>query len=181
MKLKLLFSALLFQLIFSPGALAMSNFHKIKITTIDGTEIPLSKFEGKTVLVVNTASACGYTPQYKGLEELFEKNKDKGLVILGVPCNQFGGQEPGTEEEIKTFCETKFHVSFPMTKKADVKGPNQHPLYKFLLENSSDKGDVAWNFEKFLVSPRGEVLARYKSKVEPSDPQLQEAITKASK
>ncbi len=155
-----------------------SKIYDISVTTIDGKSQTLKEYAGKTLLIVNTASKCGYTPQYEGLESLSEKYKSKGLVVLGVPCNQFGAQEPGSEAEIKKFCKLKYGVNFPMLKKADVNGDNRHPLYKFLLANSSDKKDIQWNFEKFVVGPDGKVLARFNSKVEPNSPELVGLIEK---
>ncbi len=148
------------------------KFQDIAVTTIDGKNQMMKDFAGKTLLIVNTASKCGYTPQYEGLEALYEKYKSKGLVVLGMPCNQFGGQEPGTETEIKKFCKLKYGVNFPMLKKADVNGGNRHPLYQYLLTNSSDKTDIQWNFEKFLVDRNGAVVARFNSKVKPDSPDL---------
>ncbi len=156
-----------------------SKIYEIPLNSIDGKVFSAEQMKKKVVLFVNTASACGYTPQYKGLEALFEKYKDKGLLVVGVPCNQFGAQEPGTEAEIQNFCEMKFNVKFPLLKKADVKGANQVPLFKFLIENSPKKEEIAWNFEKFLVGRDGEVLERFKSKVEPQDSVLVGAIEKA--
>ena len=158
---------------------AQTNLYEIPLQSIDGKTLAPTEMKSKVLLFVNTASQCGYTPQYKGLEALFEKYKDKGLVVIGVPCNQFGSQEPGGEKEIKTFCEMKFGVKFPLLKKGDVKGPNQLALYKFLLANSSVHDDVAWNFEKFLVGKDGKVINRYKSAVEPQDAGLTSAIEKA--
>jgi glutathione peroxidase len=155
------------------------DFYKIQVESIEGKSYLLSDYKGKVVLVVNTASACGYTVQYKGLEELYEKYKDKGLVVLGMPCNQFGKQEPGTEKEIKKFCELRFGVKFPLLKKADVNGKDRHPLYRFLLSMSTDKNDIHWNFEKFLVSKEGTVLNRFHSSIKPEDKELISEIEKA--
>ncbi len=157
------------------------KIYDIDISTIEGKSIKFLEFKNKAVLVVNTASKCGYTPQYKGLEALSKKYKDQGLVVLGMPCNQFGLQEPAAENEIKEFCQVRYGVTFPLLKKADVKGESQHPLYKFLLQNSADKKDVAWNFEKFLVNRKGEVVARFGSKVEPESETLTAEIEKALK
>lgn len=160
-------------------ASAATNIYEIPLQTIDGKTMKPDEIKTKVLLFVNTASACGFTPQYKGLELLFEKYRTKGLIVVGVPCNQFGGQEPGVEKEIKSFCEMKFGVKFPLLKKGDVKGPNQLPLYKFLIDNSSKKEEIAWNFEKFLVGRDGKVLSRYKSKIEPQDTNLISDIEKA--
>ncbi|ALS22408.1 MULTISPECIES: glutathione peroxidase [Paenibacillus] len=138
--------------------------------TIDGTEKSLADYKGKVLLIVNTASACGLTPHYKGLQALYDKYKDQGLVVLGFPCNQFGGQEPGTEEEIKSFCELKYQVTFPMFAKIDVKGENAHPLYTYLVNNvpaDSRTGDIEWNFVKFLVNRDGEPVKQFSARTEP--------------
>lgn len=143
----------------------MSNsIYEIPVKTIDGTDTTLEPYRGKVLLIVNVASKCGFTHQYKGLEELYQKHKDNGLVVLGFPCNQFGGQEPGSEAEIKSFCSLNYGVTFPMFSKIDVNGPNEHPLYQFL---KSQKGgllgfdSIKWNFTKFLVSRSGTVFGRY--------------------
>lgn len=152
-----------------------------EMKTLDGKGLDLEQYAGKTVLVVNVASECGYTGQYEGLQALYEKYKDKGLVVLGVPCNQFGGQEPGTAAEIAKFCSSKYHVTFPMTAKVDVKGKTATPLYQFLTrQETSPKGagDVSWNFEKFLIGKDGSILGRYASSVEPGDETLVAAIEK---
>ena len=141
---------------------------QFRMKGIDGKDVSLADYQGKVLLFVNVASKCGYTRQYKGLEALYEKNKDKGLVVLGFPCNQFGGQEPGTEEEIQQFCTSKFGVKFPMFAKIEVNGPNQHPLYKALIEGAPDNhADIKWNFEKFLIGKDGKVVKRFGSKAEP--------------
>lgn len=158
---------------------SIQSIYDIQVQSIDGKPYPLGEYKGHPLLIVNTASECGFTPQYEGLEKLYEKFKSKGLVVLGMPCNQFGGQEPGSEKEIKKFCELKFHVQFPMLSKADVKGANQHPLYKYLLEHAPEKGDVKWNFEKFLVDGKGKVVGRFRSKVEPESDELIDAVKKA--
>lgn len=140
-------------------------FYDYTVKDIDGNLVSMSDFKGKVVLVVNTASKCGFTKQYKGLEDLYRKYKDKGFVIIGFPCNQFGGQEPGTEAEIKNFCEATFEVSFPMMAKIDVNGENQDPLYKFLKsEQGGILGDkIKWNFTKFLIDREGNVVDRFAS------------------
>src|SRR3954454_11707354 len=135
------------------------------VKTLKGEAASLKDYEGKTVLVVNVASKCGLTPQYTGLEQLHEKYKDKGFAVLGFPCNQFGGQEPGTAEEIETFCSTTYGVTFPLLEKTDVNGPDRHPLYDALTarpDAAGEAGDVQWNFEKFLISADGEVVARFR-------------------
>jgi glutathione peroxidase len=148
---------------------------------IDGKEVPLRQYEGKVLLIVNVASQCGYTPQYPGLEKLYEKYKDKGFEILGFPCNQFGSQEPGTESEIKTFCETSFGVKFPLFSKIDVNGDQAHPLYVYLkktLPGLLGTEGIKWNFTKFLVDRKGNPLKRYASKDTPEeiDPEVEKLI-----
>jgi glutathione peroxidase len=152
------------------------------VKDIDGKERKLSEFKGKAVLMVNVASRCGLTVQYEGLQALHEKYKDKGLVVVGFPANNFGGQEPGTNEEIKQFCTGKYDVSFPMMSKISVKGADQHPLYKFLTSEQTAgefAGDVEWNFAKFLVDRNGNLMARFGSRTKPSEPQVSGAIEKA--
>jgi len=149
---------------------AVLNF---KMKNIDGKEINLAEqYAGKTILFVNVASKCGYTKQYKGLQALYEKYSDKGLVIIGVPANNFGSQEPGSNDDIKEFCSSKFNVTFPMLAKVSVKGDDICDLYKHLTgkdTNAKFAGDIKWNFEKFLISPSGQVIGRYSSKIEPED------------
>jgi glutathione peroxidase len=152
------------------------------LNSIDGQPAPLSTYKGKLVLLVNVASRCGYTPQYAGLETLYEKYKDRGFVIVGIPANNFGAQEPGTNQEIKAFCTSKYHVTFPMMSKVSVKGGDITPLYQFLTDKSQNPktgGEIAWNFTKFLIGPDGKVLARFDSAVEPNSPQLTSAVEKA--
>ncbi len=150
--------------------------HAVK--TIDGEETTLASYRGKTLLIVNTASECGFTPQYEGLQALYDRYKDRGLEVLGFPCNDFGGQEPGDEASIKEFCAQRFKVSFPMFSKLHAKGPEIHPLYKTLTEETREgvKGEVKWNFTKFLVNPEGRVVARFDTKVDPLDPTVTGAI-----
>jgi glutathione peroxidase len=146
---------------------------------IDGADVPLSTYRGKVVLIVNTASKCGYTYQYEGLEKLYQTYSAKGLVVLGFPANNFMGQEPGTDEEIKNFCSLKYNVTFPMFAKISVKGDDQHPLYKFLTEKETNPefaGDITWNFNKFLVSRQGKLAARFGTRVKPEDAELIKAI-----
>src|SRR5687768_8043465 len=140
----------------------MSSLYDIPLRTLKGEETSLAEYKGQAVLLVNVASKCGLTPQYEGLEKLHEQYKDRGFSVIGFPCNQFGSQEPGSAEEIETFCSTTYGVSFPMTEKVDVNGPGRHPLYQVLTETpdeTGEAGDVQWNFEKFLVSAdgRGEI------------------------
>ncbi len=148
----------------------------IAVKTIGGKDKKLAEYTGKVLLIVNVASYCGYTRQYSGLEELNKKYGDKGLEVLGFPCNDFGAQEPGTNDEIVQFCETKYGVTFDLFDKVHAKGANQHPLYQTLTSSVTPTGEVAWNFEKFLVNKKGEVVARFKSGVTPNDPELIKAI-----
>ncbi len=157
--------------------MAASSVHDFTLTSIDGKATPLSAYKGKVLLLVNVASQCGYTPQYTGLQSLYEKYKDRGLVIVGVPANNFGGQEPGTNEEIKTFCSRNYNVTFPMMSKVSVKGEDKVPLYGYLTENTG--GDVKWNFTKFLVDKNGKIVNRFESKVTPESPELTAAVEKA--
>jgi len=161
------------------SALAANSIHEFTMNSIDGKPTSLKSWQGKVVLVVNVASQCGYTPQYTGLEALYQKYKDKGLVIVGVPANNFGGQEPGTDEEIKTFCSRKYSVTFPMMSKVSVKGADMTPLYQYLT--TAKGGDVKWNFTKFLVGKDGKVVDRFESKVAPESPELTAAIEAALK
>ncbi|RMT83255.1 Glutathione peroxidase [Pseudomonas viridiflava] len=158
----------------------MSAFHDIKLKALDGQELSLAPFSEKVVLVVNVASKCGLTPQYAALENLYQQYKDKGLTILGLPCNQFAGQEPGTEKEIADFCELNYGVTFPLGEKLEVNGPHRHPLYRLLAgEGAEFPGDITWNFEKFLVRKSGEVIARFSPRTAPDDPAVIQAIEKA--
>ena len=150
------------------------------VTQIDGTETDLSAYSGQVLLIVNTASACGYTPQYRGLQALYQRFKDQGFSVLGFPCNQFGSQEPGTADEIQDFCEKKFSVTFPLFAKIDVNGPDTHPLYQQL--KSAKPGllgsqDIKWNFTMFLVARDGQVQKRYGSQKDPND--LEPAVLEA--
>jgi glutathione peroxidase len=158
----------------------MSGPLDLKMKDIDGKDMDLAKYKGKVVLIVNVASKCGYTPQYEGLQSLYSKYEKEGLVILGVPANDFGKQEPGTEEEIKEFCSAKYKVTFPMTSKVVVKGADKTELYKILITATPESGgkvtEVAWNFEKFLIGRDGKVAGRYKSKVAPDSEELTKAI-----
>ena len=152
-----------------------------KMRNIDGKDVKLKKYKGNVILVVNVASKCGYTPQYQGLQSTYMKYKDKGFVTLGFPANNFGGQEPGTEKEIKEFCESKFGVTFPMFAKISVKGDDIDPLYKFLTSKETNPdfaGDITWNFNKFLIDRHGKVVARFSSKQTPDGPEVTAAIEK---
>jgi glutathione peroxidase len=155
------------------------SLHDFEVNALDGEQKSLGEYKGKALLVVNVASHCGLTPQYAGLQELYDAYAARGLEVLAFPCNQFGSQEPGTAEEIKTFCESSFGVTFPLFEKIDVNGANRHPLYAELTKASDAKGhdgDIRWNFEKFLVSPDGEIVARFSPIVTPESPELIEAI-----
>jgi len=157
------------------------SIYEHQLNTLDGSPLDLHEFEDKAVLVVNVASKCGLTPQYAGLEKIHEAYADRGFSVLGVPCNQFLGQEPGTSEEIATFCSTTYGVTFPLAEKVDVNGESQHPLFAELTavpDADGKDGDVAWNFEKFLVAPGGKVT-RFRPNIEPEDPALIEAIESA--
>ncbi len=152
-----------------------------KVKDIDGKEVKLNKYKGDVLLVVNTASKCGYTPQYEGLEAIYEKYKAQGFYVLGFPANNFGGQEPGSESEIKEFCTSKYKVTFPMFAKISVKGDDQNELYKFLTAketNPNFAGDISWNFNKFLVDRKGNVVARFSSKDTPESEAVTSAIEK---
>ena len=156
----------------------VKNIYGFKVKDIDGKEVDLSIYKGKTILIVNVASRCGNTPQYKTLMELTTKYKDKNFVVLGFPANEFGAQEPGTNEEIKKFCTANYSVTFPMFSKVVVKGKDQAPLFQYLTtaENPDAKGDIKWNFEKFLIGRNGEIIGRFKSEVEPSSKDMLGAI-----
>ena len=158
----------------------MASFHDFSLTDIDGDAMPLRRFEGKAVLVVNVASRCGLTPQYEGLEQVWREGRDMGLVVLGVPCNQFAHQEPGSEAEIKQFCALNYDVSFPLASKVDVNGAKRHPLYAWLAgPGARYPGDIQWNFEKFLIGRDGEVRARFAPDTKPQDAGLKTAIVEA--
>lgn len=154
----------------------MSNISDISVKTIDGQEKKMSEYNGNVLLIVNVASKCGYTPQYTGLEKLNQEYGNQGLKVLGFPCNDFGMQEPGTNEEIMQFCTTNYGVDFDMFDKVHAKGGDQHPLYQVLTTSVEPQGDVAWNFEKFLIDKQGNVVARYKSGVTPTSSELTQAI-----
>jgi glutathione peroxidase len=146
---------------------------------IDGSPLDESALTGRAVLVVNVASRCGLTPQYEGLERLQQRYGDAGFTVLGVPCNQFAGQEPGTPDEIQQFCSTTYGTTFPLTEKLEVNGQGSHPLYQWLTatpDSDGEAGDVQWNFEKFLVSPAGEIVARFRPQVDPEDERVTAAI-----
>jgi glutathione peroxidase len=156
----------------------MPAFYSFTMKTLDGKEKPLSDYQGKVVLVVNTASFCGFTPQYKELEAIYKKYKDKGFVITGFPANNFGQQEPGSNKEIAAFCTKNYDVTFDMFSKISVKGSDMHPLYKYLTTDTNFKGDIGWNFTKFLVDKSGNVVARYESKIKPDSKDVTAEIEK---
>jgi glutathione peroxidase len=159
--------------------MAAKSAHDFSFRGIEGGELPLSKFKGKAVLVVNVASQCGLTPQYSGLEQLWKTKRDKGLVVLGVPCNDFGSQEPGTENEIKTFCETRFSVDFPMTAKEHVIGGEAHPLYNWVVGELGEAATPKWNFHKYLFNKDGSIAGTFGSRTTPEDAAMNEAIDAA--
>ena len=174
--MKTLLAALLF---LSATAFAASSLYDFTMPALNGSPTPLIGFKGKVVLVVNVASQCGYTPQYEGLQALYTKFKDQGFVIAGFPANNFGGQEPGTNEEIGAFCKSKYGVTFPMFSKISVKGADQAPLYKFLTDKSANPkpgGEIQWNFTKFLVDREGRVIQRFEPAVEPQSKELVTAL-----
>ncbi|MEO1021290.1 MAG: glutathione peroxidase [Bacteroidota bacterium] len=172
--------ALLLMLAFTPSNDSIYDF---TLTDIDGNEVALESYRGKTILIVNVASNCGYTPQYEGLQELYNQYKDEGLVILGFPANNFAGQEPGTEEDIKQFCTLNYGVEFPMFSKVSVKGDDQHEFFKYLTdqENQDFKGDIKWNFEKFLVDGNGNLIRRFRSNTKPLSEELTGSIESSLK
>jgi glutathione peroxidase len=155
------------------------SLYDIPVHTLNGAPSSLGALAGKTLLVVNVASKCGLTPQYEGLERLHERFGDQGFAVVGFPCNQFGGQEPGTSDEIAEFCSATYGVSFPMFEKIEVNGPGRHPVYQELTavpDDSGEAGDIQWNFEKFLLRPDGTVAARFRPRTEPEDPAVVAAI-----
>jgi len=163
----------------SAGLFGASSVYEFTMNSIDGQPLPLSSFKGKVLLIVNVASFCGFTPQYEQLEAVYEKYKDQGFVIAGFPANNFGAQEPGTNEEIKAFCSRKYNVKFPIYSKISVKGPDKAPLYQYLTDTSG--GEIKWNFTKFLIDRNGKIIARFESPVKPDSPEVIAAIEKALK
>jgi glutathione peroxidase len=160
------------------------SLYDVPVATLEGADGKLAEQKGNVTLVVNVASQCGLTPQYAGLQKLYDQYQAEGFSVLGFPCNQFGAQEPGTSDEIKTFCETSYGVTFPMFEKIEVNGDNQHALYEQLTKTADAEGhsgDIRWNFEKFLISRDGEVIARFSPLVEPEAPELVSAIEGALK
>lgn len=170
-----LFLPPIYQLVTQPPAEAAKgskNIYSFTMKTIDGKEKSLADYKGKVLLVVNVASLCGFTPQYKDLEEVYLKYKDKGFRILAFPANNFGHQEPGSDKEIKEFCHTKYDVTFDLFSKISVKGDDQHPLYQYLTKDSPFPGEVQWNFQKYLVDRDGNIVAKYLSRVKPTDKEV---------
>ncbi|HUI63928.1 MAG TPA: glutathione peroxidase [Bacteroidota bacterium] len=161
------------------GENAPSGVLDFTMKNIDGKQVPLSQYKGKVLLIVNVASECGFTPQYKDLEALYRKYKEKGFMILGFPANNFGSQEPGSDSDIKTFCTTTYGVTFDMFSKISVKGEDQHPLYKLITSDAKYGGDVRWNFQKYLVDRNGVIIGKYLSKVGPLSTELTSAIETA--
>ena len=155
-----------------------NDYRQIGFKTSSGNDSSLAAFEGKVTLIVNTASECGFTPQYEGLQKLYERFKDSGLVIVGFPANNFGQQEPGSNEQIAAFCKLNFGVTFPMMAKVSVKGKDKHPLFAYLTEKSPFPGEIKWNFGKFLLDRQGKVVARFDSGVSPDDDELVNKIEK---
>ena len=168
-------------LLMSASLFAASSIYDFTLPSIDGKPMPIADYKGKVILVVNVASRCGFTPQYTALESIYEKYKDQGFVILGFPANNFGGQEPGTNAEIKTFCSAKYNVTFPLYGKVSVKGDDQTPLYKYLTTSANPAltGDIKWNFTKFLVDRKGNVVQRFEPQTTPDSPEVVAAIEKS--
>ena len=167
---------------FVVSAGAATSVYGFTVNDIDGNPVSLEKYKGQVLLIVNTASRCGFTPQYEGLQALYSKYKDRGFVVLGFPANNFKGQEPGTDQEIKAFCVTKYNVNFPMFSKISVKGEDQHPLYQYLTAQSTDpqfNGEITWNFNKFLIDRNGRIVARFDSRDKPEDEKTIQAVEKA--
>lgn len=155
---------------------AVSSIYDFTMRTIDGEEKSLADYKGKVLLIVNVASECGYTPQYADLERLYQKYRNKGFVVLGFPSNDYGGQEPGSNADIKKFCTTRYGVSFDMFEKIPTRGEKKHPLYAYLTSNATPSGEVSWNFEKFLISRDGKIVARFKSGVNPMSQEIIKAV-----
>jgi len=175
MKILIVLAVVLIFQVASAGA--ADSIYDTPLKDIDGKDTSLKPYQGKVLLIVNVASKCGFTPQYKALEALYQKYKDQGLVVLGFPCNQFAHQEPGTDAEIKQFCTSKYNVTFPMFDKIEVNGANRHPLYVLLAgKDSPFPGNIGWNFTKFLIGRDGKILKRFESKVKPDSPEVLQAI-----
>lgn len=159
---------------------AAPALYELQLVSVDGSVLDAAEFAGQVVLFVNVASFCGYTPQYAGLQSLYDRYRDRGLVVIGIPSNQFGGQEPGTNDDIKSFCTSRFGVTFPLLAKQEVNGSNRSPLYRFLVQSEAGGGkDIGWNFEKFVVGRDGQVLGRFPAHIVPQDPRLVAAIEMA--
>ncbi len=172
-------SAVLAASLLCGGAAMAKNAHDFSFESIEGGALPLSQYKGKAVLVVNTASFCGFTPQYEGLEHIYKEYRGKGLVVLGVPANNFGGQEPGTNAEIKQFCEANYAVDFPLASKVSVKGNDAHPFYKWAVDVLGEDKAPKWNFHKYLVNANGDLVASFPTKVVPDAPEIKAAIDQA--
>jgi glutathione peroxidase len=178
-----LFDLLGVMILMAGTTFAASNIYDFTLPSIDGTPMPLAQFKGKVVLMVNVASQCGFTPQYTALEAIYEKYKAQGFVIVGFPANNFGAQEPGTNEEIKTFCSRKYSVTFPLYSKVSVKGDDETPLYQYLTKQTAPpiSGEIKWNFTKFLVDKNGKVVQRFEPAVTPDSPEVVSAVEKLLK
>lgn len=164
--------------------LTEKSIYDFSMKSIEGKDVKMDEFKGKVLLLVNVASHCGYTPQYTGLQSIYSKYKDQGFLVLGFPSNDFGGQEPGSNEEVKTFCTSKYNVTFPMFSKITVVGANKHPFYRFLTEKATNPEfakEISWNFNKFLVDKTGKIVGAYESGITPESPELTGAIEKALK
>lgn len=166
-------------LITGSHGMAADSIHEFQVQSLEGKDVNLADYKGKVLLVVNVASRCGATPQYEQLQALHEKYADKGLVVMGFPCNQFGAQEPGTAAQIREFCTANYSVEFPMFAKINVNGPDQAPLYDFLKTQADDHADIGWNFEKFVVNKEGQVVARFKTRTKPDADEVVKAIETA--
>lgn len=158
------------------ASMVESKHNQIPFNTITGEETRLADLDGKAILIVNVASECGYTPQYEGLEAIYQKYKDRGLVVVGFPANNYGGQEPGTNEQILEFCKSKYNVTFPMMAKVSVDGDDKHPLFQYLTEETTEPGDIKWNFSKFLLDADGHLIARYGSDTDPESEEVTSQI-----
>ncbi len=176
--MKTILTLLILLLMSSTYSERTDNIYQYELNSIDGEKVSLEAFQGDVLLIVNTASECGYTRQYAGLQEIFDKYEEQGFKILGFPANNFGGQEPGSDEEIAVFCEVNFGVTFPLFSRISVKGEDQHPLFEMLtsVENPDFTGDIGWNFEKFLIDREGNLVRRFKSNVEPESEEMVSAI-----
>lgn len=174
--IKILTMMILLGVMALPAKAQERNVHSFTMTNIDGQDIKLADYEGKTLLIVNTASKCGFTKQYTGMQQLYDKYKNQGFEVLAFPANDFLGQEPGSNEQIKQFCNLEFQTTFPLFAKTSVKGKDINPLYRYLTQESAFKGDITWNFNKFLIAPNGEVVARFDKAVDPMSPEVTSAV-----